>query len=440
MSNTMKGSFISRHDVEENWDKAINFKPSKSETILYEPDDKYNYTRRKIGDGESTVKQLPFEPFGNTFIKNTKNELEDLLNVPTEVRDGDIGIVIETDGGTEKSRTAYTAVYDTDGTLHWEAMNGNYTADNIYISDKIVTTTNVGELEKGTTLEANSSLQDIMSKILSNRYDVEIENPSITSFTVTNNGETDYEVGTTITPKYTINFNPGRYYYTDINDNNITLNATGVTVKTYTIRDNYNKTYKDYDDSSSTLDPITLGDTNLLFIAKVTYNDGVEAIDNTGKDTGQYITSGTTDSKTYKITPYRQIFAGGVKQTDTLNSSKIRTLKPQTTGLGTTYSDGRVNVDITSGTSITNSNKCIYFTANEGDDCLVIALPSSLSNNNTPNVWYYGLGWLELNNTFEQDNVSVYGANNTAATSYIVYKCNLPNPLTEQTQFKFYFN
>lgn len=48
------------HDVEANWNKAINFIPLKGEIIIYDPDENFDYSRFKIGDGETFVKDLNF--------------------------------------------------------------------------------------------------------------------------------------------------------------------------------------------------------------------------------------------------------------------------------------------------------------------------------------------------------------------------------------------
>lgn len=51
---------IHKHDIEENWIKAVNFIPKQGEIIIYDKDDNYGYERMKIGDGVSKVNDLPF--------------------------------------------------------------------------------------------------------------------------------------------------------------------------------------------------------------------------------------------------------------------------------------------------------------------------------------------------------------------------------------------
>lgn len=50
-----------RNDVEENWNKAINFIPLMGEIIVYNPDQNYSNIRFKIGDGKNFLKDLPFQ-------------------------------------------------------------------------------------------------------------------------------------------------------------------------------------------------------------------------------------------------------------------------------------------------------------------------------------------------------------------------------------------
>jgi hypothetical protein len=49
-----------KHDTEANWNKAVNFVPLIAELIIYDIDSSHNYERFKIGDGVSTITQLPF--------------------------------------------------------------------------------------------------------------------------------------------------------------------------------------------------------------------------------------------------------------------------------------------------------------------------------------------------------------------------------------------
>lgn len=51
---------IHKHDIEANWNKAVNFIPMQGEIIVYDIDETYNYERVKIGDGTTKINDLPF--------------------------------------------------------------------------------------------------------------------------------------------------------------------------------------------------------------------------------------------------------------------------------------------------------------------------------------------------------------------------------------------
>ena len=51
---------INKHDTEANWDKATNFIPKQGELIVYDIDSSHSYERFKIGDGTTTISNLPF--------------------------------------------------------------------------------------------------------------------------------------------------------------------------------------------------------------------------------------------------------------------------------------------------------------------------------------------------------------------------------------------
>lgn len=59
-SKVIKTRVKNKHDVEANWNKAVNFVPLDGEQILYDPDDGHTGTRIKFGDGVTNVINLPF--------------------------------------------------------------------------------------------------------------------------------------------------------------------------------------------------------------------------------------------------------------------------------------------------------------------------------------------------------------------------------------------
>lgn len=63
MANKVKeipGRLILKHDIESNWNRATTFVPKQGEIVIYDIDAVYSYERFKIGDGVTTVGELPF--------------------------------------------------------------------------------------------------------------------------------------------------------------------------------------------------------------------------------------------------------------------------------------------------------------------------------------------------------------------------------------------
>lgn len=55
----LKGKIIFKHETAADWEKS-DYVPNFGEKVLYDPDEMCSYTRTKYGDGEKTVKDLPF--------------------------------------------------------------------------------------------------------------------------------------------------------------------------------------------------------------------------------------------------------------------------------------------------------------------------------------------------------------------------------------------
>ncbi len=60
MAATVKTRIQLKCDTEANWNKAINFIPLKGEVIIYSTDDTHPFSRIKVGDGITTIINLPF--------------------------------------------------------------------------------------------------------------------------------------------------------------------------------------------------------------------------------------------------------------------------------------------------------------------------------------------------------------------------------------------
>lgn len=128
---------IHKHDIEDNWNKATNFKPNKGEMIVYDKDDNHNFVRLKFGDGETVVKDLPFIQTSSSDARDIYNPNKTYFiyggtNVPSSNAAGEewtfrAGVVI--DWGDGSSQTAVANVKNehtyTDGVeYHLIAISG----------------------------------------------------------------------------------------------------------------------------------------------------------------------------------------------------------------------------------------------------------------------------------------------------------------------------
>ena len=59
-TNTIKTRIQLKNDTEAHWDLATNFIPREGEAIIYSADGTHPFSRLKIGDGVTTVVNLPF--------------------------------------------------------------------------------------------------------------------------------------------------------------------------------------------------------------------------------------------------------------------------------------------------------------------------------------------------------------------------------------------
>ena len=81
--NTIKSRIQLKSDTEAHWDLAVNFVPKIGELIIYSTDNAHPFCRLKVGDGSTTVPNLPFIDAGtldgvdstNIVAKQTAHKL-----------------------------------------------------------------------------------------------------------------------------------------------------------------------------------------------------------------------------------------------------------------------------------------------------------------------------------------------------------------------------
>ena len=353
--------------------------------------------KMKIGDGTSTWEALPY--FGGTATELFETTLqsddaskEDAINRVVGdkvVENGDFAIVKAPIGaGTDKYE--YTAFMYSEGA--WKALDGNYDAENVYFSNNLTYTADIGVLTvpssgSGTISAAGKNLKEVLAGILAKEKNPETTQPSLS---VTLNEAGAKEVGTSITPHYSTTFNAGSYSYGP---------ATGVTATSYSISDTNSSTATT---ASGSLTAFTVEDgTNYKVSATVNYGDGAIPKTNIGNNYAEgQIKAGSKSKDSSTITGYRNTFYGSVTdKSGEITSAVIRGLA------------GKKNGSISSGNTFKAAEAV-------GAMRVIIALPTprtctSIKDENGLNA--------EALSAFTKITVSVEGANGYTAKEYNVY-------------------
>lgn len=68
---------IHKHDTEANWNKATTFIPKQGELIIYDKDAIYSYQRFKIGDGITSIINLPFTM--DIILNDAKTYIDNII-------------------------------------------------------------------------------------------------------------------------------------------------------------------------------------------------------------------------------------------------------------------------------------------------------------------------------------------------------------------------
>ena len=105
-----------KHDTEAHWNNATNFIPLAGEIIVYDMDSIYPYPRFKVGDGKTSVSNLPFS---NSFFTNltTTRSLTDSYDTRITangeyVIDGSKSIIKRISGQTVKTTNLIPRPYE----------------------------------------------------------------------------------------------------------------------------------------------------------------------------------------------------------------------------------------------------------------------------------------------------------------------------------------
>lgn len=243
---------------------------------------------------------------------NTAEEVFESKNTGGYLQ-GDIFIIKEQIDGDKYSYTAYY-FYDE----KWNAMDGNYNAENVYFDKNITITTAVGNIQiengSGTIPSKGKNLKQVFEAIWTKE-----QNPTKTSPSVSISTSHQYkEIGATVTPTYTLSFNPGSYTYGP--DTGVTATSWSASFKGET------KTTQTGSFSSLV---ITEG-ACCSVSASVTHTAGTVPVTNLGDEyPSEQIKSSTVTTSKNLYTGYRPNFYGFLTSSadlGALNSSFVRGL------------------------------------------------------------------------------------------------------------------
>lgn len=301
---------------------------------------------------------------------------------------GDIAVVKRTIANDKVSHTAY--VYNGSA---WEAADGNYNAENVYFGKDLTITANIGVQTVGssgskTLATTGKNVKEVFDMIMAAEQNPKTTQPSV-SVTCAQMG--NYEVGTKVTPQWSVALNPGSYTYGP---------ATGVTATSYSVSDSDSNSAET---SSGSFPELTVEDgENYSISATVGHSAGTVPKTNLNNDyaAGQ-IAAGSKSGSKGTITGHRKTFYGTTEdKTSETTSAIIRGLSGKSNtalGNGSTF---KVSVPV-------------------GALRVLIAYPATLRD--VTSIKDDNAMSAEIKTGFAQSTVAVEGANGYTATNYKVY-------------------
>ena len=398
MANTsMKVQIQVRHDTTANWTTSKDTVPAAGEPCF-----DTELGTLKIGDGVTTYENLKvvngqsaahYEGVRGEGESDTDVIVRVLAAAGAEAEKDDIFVVKALIAGGKYSYTAY--VYN--GSV-WAAMDGNYSAKNVYFTDDFIYTAPIGVMTvpgsgSGTLAASGKNVEEFFASILAAEKNPTASQPAVT---VTCRQIAAYEVGSKVAPAYTAELSAGSYTYGP---------ATGIVATAWSVTDGT----ATKDTATGSFDELTVGDaTSYAITATATHGEGAVPVTNIGNEyPAGRIAAGTKSKATGKITGYRNSFYGTLEAKDgELNSALVRGLS------------GKSGKALAAGNSFN-------LTIPVGALRVVFAYPATLRDvNSVQDV--NGMN-AEIKTAFTKTVVSVEGANGYQAIDYKVYVMDMAN-------------
>ena len=434
----IKTRIILRNDTADNWENsqvklqtgeaAVEIVNGKAKLKIATADEQEFSAAPYVGGAEANVFQVELDA-DETDIEAAIAEVVG----DAELAVGDIAIVKATIGDSDKvSYTSY--VYDkiSETEYAWTAMDGNYSAQNVYLNKGIRLTSAVGNYAKDYNISAGTSLETLLSGLL--QKEEEPATPSKPTAEITASGGTG-EVGSEYTvPTATLKINSvGSYTYGP---------ATGIVFKAGDIKlaegaepttaTNYVVTT---DDINSTGDKLTLKATG----DKVKYTDSAVKYTFSGSAAYQAATAGPVTNLGNPSKTQSAISAGSY----TIADKEVSFSGWRRMYMGAVAKDAEINSATIKGiTQIKDqaSKNTQEFTAAVGTEKILIAFPRNISTK-APKVQYFTMSWEDFGDfTLAAEKVQVADAAGELTTNdnykYMVYAYTPADPLKADTKFK----
>ena len=222
MANTLNTTIISRNDTTANWADSTR-KLEKGEIAVEILEN--GKAKIKVGngvEGKSTWKDLDY--VGGDEAKVFQYDSLDKIPEGTEINVGDVAIIktpINPDEtNIENIKYSYTSyVYSLDDNKNgvWMAMDGNYSANNVYFNEDLMTTTAMGNITltngQATIPAKGQNIVDVFNNIYVKEDNTGLKKSS-PSAKLSSTSPTYYEIGTTGTRNITVSMNDdGEYKY-----------------------------------------------------------------------------------------------------------------------------------------------------------------------------------------------------------------------------------
>lgn len=266
---------------------------------------------------DGTWAEIPRESYVTSIENESNLSHSNIINTATQgilLAPGDIVVIKDVIADNKYQHTAY--IYN--GST-WVAMDGNYNAENVYFDDDFVFTEAIGTVtipssgNKKVTAKGKN-LKEFFSTIFAQQADPEVTQPYLT---ITSSTAKAYEVGTVVTPEFSLTFNPGSYSYGP---------ATDVDTMGYKVTDSLGKTTSS---RVGTMPAVTVEDnTSYTISAYANHSAGKVPLDNLGNPCEEkaILTGKTETVTTGAMTGFRYAFAGMDSTGGEIDSDFIRKL------------------------------------------------------------------------------------------------------------------